>query len=48
MRLPSKRASYTLGDWGSLKVLDIGERALIRCYGRGTFVVHPGKPIHSE
>lgn len=48
MRLPSKRASYTLGDRGSLKALDIGERALIRCYGRGTFVVHPGKPIQSE
>lgn len=44
----STRASYTLGTHPRAAVLDelsIGNRALLRCHGRVTFVVHPGTPI---
>lgn len=46
VRPPSTRASYTLGERAEkLRDLDIGERALVRWYGTGTFVIHSGTPI---
>jgi hypothetical protein len=44
----STRASYSLGEHPRaerLHQLDIGDRALVRCYGNGTFVIHPEEPI---
>lgn len=44
----SSRVSYSLGNHSraeQLRQLDIGDRALVRCYGNGKFVIHPGEPI---
>jgi hypothetical protein len=44
----STRASYSLGEHpraDQLRQLDIGDRVLVRCYGSGTFVIHPGEPL---
>lgn len=44
----SSRVSYSLGDHSraeQLRQLGIGDRALVRCYGNGEFVIHPGEPI---
>lgn len=46
VRPPSTRASYTLGESAEkLRDLDIGKWALVRLYGTGSFVIHPGIPI---
>lgn len=44
----SSHVSYTLGEHPraeQLRQLDIGNRALVRCYGNGEFVIHPGEPL---
>lgn len=42
----STRVSYTLGERAeTVRGLDLGERALVRWYGTGEFVIHPGTPI---
>jgi hypothetical protein len=44
----TSRVSYTLGEHSraeELRQLDIGDLAVARCYGNGTFVIHPGKPL---
>ena len=47
----SSHASYSLGKHSraeQLRQLDIGNRALVRCYGDGEFVIHPGEPINPD
>lgn len=45
----SSHVSYSLGEHPRaerLRQLDIGNRALARCYGNGEFVIHPGEQIN--
>ncbi|RRJ31179.1 acetoacetate decarboxylase family protein [Halocatena pleomorpha] len=44
----STQLSYTLGSHpraDALRELSLGNRALVRCHGTGTFEIHPGTPI---
>lgn len=46
----STRLSYTLGTHPRadvLRELSLGKRALVRWYGKGTFVIHSGTPIET-
>jgi hypothetical protein len=47
----SSRVSCSLGSHSraeQLRQLDIGDRALARCYGDGEFVIHPGEQINTD
>ncbi|UPM44007.1 acetoacetate decarboxylase family protein [Halocatena salina] len=47
----STRLSHTLGTHPRadvLRELSLGNRALVRCHGTGTFEIHPGTPIDGK